>query len=228
MAKINPEVLDEGIKQILTEALGEDGETPRRKFMETVELQVGLKNFDPSRDKRINGSVKLPFAPKKNCKICLFGNAAHIDEAKAIGLDFRAHDELKGLKKQKKQIKKLAKGYDAFLASSNLIKQVPRLIGPILNKIGKFPVSVPPGAGNVESKVADLKNTVKFALKFKANMPMALACAIGNVEMSPEDLEANIRAAINYLLTLMKKQWQNIRRIHIKTTMGAPVKIYGL
>merc|ERR1719233_1812999 len=82
-------------------------------------------------------------------------------------LDFRAHDELKGLKKQKKQIKKLAKGYDAFLASSNLIKQVPRLIGPILNKIGKFPVSVPSGAGNVESKVADLKNTVKFALKFK-------------------------------------------------------------
>merc|ERR1719348_101493 len=223
MAKINPETLEQGIADILEGAKNEDGE-PRRKFLETVELQIGLKNFDPSRDKRINGSVKLPFAPKKNCKICLFGNAAHIDEAKAIDLDFRAHDELKGLKKQKKQIKKLAKSYDAFLASSNLIKQVPRLIGPILNKIGKFPVSVPPGAGNVESKVADLKNTVKFALKFKANMPMALACAIGNVEMSPEDLEANIRAAINYLLTLMKKQWQNIRRIHIKTTMGSPVK----
>merc|ERR1712173_209541 len=117
---------------------------------------------------------------------------------KKIGLDFRAHDDLKGMKKQKKLVKKLAKGYDAFLASSNLIKQVPRLVGPILNKIGKFPVAVPSG-GSVEDKVADIKNTVKFSLK--------------------------IKAAINFLLTLMKKGWQNIRRIHIKTTMGKPHKI---
>jgi large subunit ribosomal protein L10Ae len=30
----------------------------KRKFLETVELQIALKNYDPSRDKRFAGSVK--------------------------------------------------------------------------------------------------------------------------------------------------------------------------
>ena len=38
-------------------------------------------------------------------------------------------DDLKKLNKQKKLVKKLAKSYDAFLASESLIKQIPRLLG---------------------------------------------------------------------------------------------------
>ena len=30
----------------------------RRNFVETVELQIGLKNYDPQRDKRFSGTVK--------------------------------------------------------------------------------------------------------------------------------------------------------------------------
>lgn len=30
----------------------------KRKFQETVELQVGLKNYDPQKDKRFSGTVK--------------------------------------------------------------------------------------------------------------------------------------------------------------------------
>ena len=36
----------------------------------------------------------------------------------------------------KKKVKGLAKKYDAFLASDILIKQIPRLLGPGLNKVG--------------------------------------------------------------------------------------------
>jgi ribosomal protein L1 len=38
------------------------------------------------------------------------------------------------LNKNKKLVKKLAKKYDAFLASETLIKQIPRLLGPGLSK----------------------------------------------------------------------------------------------
>ncbi|KAG6779858.1 hypothetical protein POTOM_016260 [Populus tomentosa] len=31
-----------------------------RKFVQTIELQIGLKNYDPQKDKRFSGSVKLP------------------------------------------------------------------------------------------------------------------------------------------------------------------------
>jgi len=29
-----------------------------RKFLETVELQISLKNYDPQKDKRFSGTVK--------------------------------------------------------------------------------------------------------------------------------------------------------------------------
>ena len=29
-----------------------------RKFQETVDLQIGLKNYDPQKDKRFSGTVK--------------------------------------------------------------------------------------------------------------------------------------------------------------------------
>jgi large subunit ribosomal protein L10Ae len=46
-------------------------------------------------------------------------------------------DDLKKLNKNKKLIKKLARKYDAFVASDTLIKQIPRLLGPGLSK-GEF------------------------------------------------------------------------------------------
>merc|ERR1711892_259455 len=30
-----------------------------RKFLESVDLQIGLKNYDPQKDKRFSGTVKL-------------------------------------------------------------------------------------------------------------------------------------------------------------------------
>jgi len=47
------------------------------------------------------------------------------------------------LNKNKKLVKKLAKKYDAFLASETLIKQIPRLLGPGLSK-GAFGFAFPP------------------------------------------------------------------------------------
>ena len=43
-------------------------------------------------------------------------------------------DEESRLNKNKKLVNKLAKKYDAFLASEALIKQIPRLLGPGLSK----------------------------------------------------------------------------------------------
>jgi large subunit ribosomal protein L10Ae len=34
-----------------------------RKFVETVELQIGLRDYDPEKDKRFNGSIRLPNMP---------------------------------------------------------------------------------------------------------------------------------------------------------------------
>jgi large subunit ribosomal protein L10Ae len=46
-------------------------------------------------------------------------------------------EALKKMNKNKKLVKKLAKKHHAFLASEAIIKQIPRLLGPGLNKAGK-------------------------------------------------------------------------------------------
>ena len=53
-------------------------------------------------------------------------------------MDAMSADDLKKLNKDKKKVKKLAASYDAFLASDTLIKQIPRLLGPGLNKVRNF------------------------------------------------------------------------------------------
>ena len=42
-------------------------------------MQVGLKDYDPSKDKRFNGTIRLKYCPRPNLKICVLGNANHCE-----------------------------------------------------------------------------------------------------------------------------------------------------
>ncbi|KAJ6821898.1 60S ribosomal protein L10a-like [Iris pallida] len=126
MSKLQSDVLREAITQVVGAA-----REKQRKFTETIELQIGLKNYDPQKDKRFSGSVRLPHIPRPKMKVCMLGDAQHVEEAGKIGLEYRDVDELKKLNKNKKLVKKLAKKYHAFLASEAIIKQIPRLLGPV-------------------------------------------------------------------------------------------------
>ncbi|PWN44698.1 putative ribosomal protein L10a.e, cytosolic [Ceraceosorus guamensis] len=193
----------------------------KRNFYETVELQIGLKNYDPQRDKRFSGTIKLPHLPRPRMSMVILADAADVDRAKLIELDFMTVEDLKKLNKNKKLVKKLAKKYNAFLASEALIKQIPRLLGPGLSKAGKFPTPVSHG-DDLEKKVIEVKSTIKFQLK----KVLCLGVAIGHIQMSEDQLLANVMLAINFLISLLKKQWQNVKSLHVKTTMGKPIRLY--
>ena len=193
----------------------------KRQFLETVELQVVLKNYDPQKDKRFSGTIRLRHVPKPNKKICLLGDAQHCDEAAKNSIPCMTVDDLKKLNKDKKLVKKLAKRYDAFLASDSVIKQIPRLLGPGLNKAGKFPVLL-----THNEKMMDKIEEVKATIKFQMKKTLVLGVAIGHVSMSADELVANLHLAINFLVSLLKKNWQNIRTLHVKSTMGKPQRLY--
>merc|ERR1711931_292604 len=107
MSKVSRDTMYECVETILKSSQGEK----KRNFLETVELQISLKNYDPQKDKRFSGTVKLPHVPREKYRVCVLGDAAHCVEA------------LKKLNKDKKLVKKLAKKYDAFMASESLIRQ---------------------------------------------------------------------------------------------------------
>lgn len=79
----------------------------KRKFVETVELQISLKNYDPQKDKRFSGTVKLKNIPRPKLKVCILGDASHCDEAKANDIPCMDAEALKKLNKNKKLVKKL-------------------------------------------------------------------------------------------------------------------------
>jgi hypothetical protein len=96
---------------------------------------------------------RLPNVPRPRLSLCILADAADVDRAKQVELEYMTADDLKKcvqlisrqkcyhlfdalrrLNKNKKLVKKLAKKYDAFLSSESLIKQIPRLLGPGLSK----------------------------------------------------------------------------------------------
>jgi large subunit ribosomal protein L10Ae len=215
-SKINGDALKESITKILEGAK----ENPR-KFTETIELQIGLKNYDPQKDKRFAGTIKLPYCPRPNMKLCILGDAKHCDQAGGVGIDKRSVEDLKKLNKDKKLVKKLAKKYSAFLASETVLKQIPRLLGPGLNKAGKFPTLV----GHHE-QLGDKCNEIRSTIKYQLKKVLCMGVAVGNVGMTDQELYVNIQMAVNFLVSLLKKNWQNVKSLHIKSTMGKPVRIY--
>merc|ERR1711973_435311 len=217
MSKVSRDTMYECVEAILKSSQGEK----KRNFLESVELQVMLKNYDPQKDKRFSGTVKLPHIARPKFTVCVLGNQAHIDQAVKHGIPHMSVEDLKKLNKDKKLVKKLAKKYDAFLASDALIRQIPRLLGPGLNKAGKFPAILASGEDMV-AKIAEMQMTIKFQMK----KVLCLAVAVGNVNMSEDQLAQNINMSINFLVSLLKKQWQNVRSLHIKTTMGPAIRLY--
>jgi large subunit ribosomal protein L10Ae len=154
-------------------------------------------------------------------KVCILGDQQHCDEAKANDIPFMDAEALKKLNKNKKLVKKLAKKYDAFLASESLIKQIPRLLGPGLNKAGKFP-GLLAHSESMTMKIDEVKATIKFQMK----KVLCLSVAVGHVNMNSDELAQNVHLAINFLISLLKKHWQNVRSLHIKSTMGPPQRLY--
>merc|ERR1712020_685153 len=183
MSKVSKETLFDCVAEVLKHAK----ETKKRKFMETIDLQIGLKNYDPSKDKRFSGTVKLRHVPRPKFSVCMFGDQQHCDEAKAKGIPFMSAEDLK-----------------------KLIKQIPRLLGPGLNKAGKFPTLLT-HQDDMQAKINDLQATIKFQMK----KVLCLNVAVGNVNMTEDELVQNIHLAVNFLVSLLKKHWQNVRSLYI-------------
>jgi len=228
MSKLNSELLSSSVESILKYSAGEsvtyhgkEVKGKKRHFTETIELQATLKNYDPQRDKRFNGTFKLPVVPKPNSSVCVLGNQKHCEKADALGVDKMTIDDLKKFNKNKKLIKKFAKKYDNFLASGALIKQIPRILGPGLTKAGKFPALLDENE-NLQEKIEVVKATIKFQMK----KVMCLSLAVANVTMGPQEIALNIQLAVNFLVSLLKKNWQNIKVLYIKSTMGPPFQIF--
>ncbi|CAD7675090.1 unnamed protein product [Nyctereutes procyonoides] len=127
---------------------------------------------------------------------------------------------LKKLSKNEKLVKKLAKKYDAFLASESVIKQMPQILGPGPKKTDKF-LSFLSHNENVVAKVDEGKSTIKFQME----KVLCLVVTVGYMKIIDE-LPYNVHLAVSFLLFLLKKNWQKVWALYIMSTMGEPQRMY--
>jgi len=213
--KINNAIVAEAIKELREKMKA-------RKFTETIELQVGLKDYDPQKDKRFVGTVRLPNNPRPTLKICIIADEKHKDEVAKNKVDIEVTDleALKKFNKDKKLVKNWAKKYSILIASDTVLKKVPVVVGPILNRINMFP-QVVSHSTPLQAAVEDIRSSVKFQLK----KVTCLATAVGSASMTDDELRANIMMSINFLVSLLKKGWHNLKSVNIKSTMSPAIKL---
>jgi large subunit ribosomal protein L10Ae len=196
-AKINKALLNDAVKSMRESSKA-------RKFTQSVELQLALKDYDPQKDKRFVGSVRLPNIPRPTLKICLIADEKHKTECKdqEVDVDVTDLDTLKKFNKDKKLVKKWAKQYDLLIASDTVLKKIPVVVGPILNRIQMFPTMVNKNSPII-LQVQDIRGSVKFQLRKVTNMGV---CA-GREDMTDEQLVTNLMMCLNFLVSLLKKGW---------------------
>lgn len=204
------------LKQGLLKALQELRKNEERKFNQTVDLIINLQKFDVKKQ-NINLFVTVPFKIKDK-KIAGFLETKSKDVETITPSEFKKYSE-------KKELKKLAKHFDFFIAQASLMPKVATTFGRALGPTGKMPS---PQLGIIpnpdEKSIKALKEKITNSVKIKIK-EASIKLAIGKQSMKDEEIAENILVVYNALLKVLTKEKDNIRNIEIKFTMTRPQKI---
>lgn len=199
--------------------------SPKRNFVEAVELHIGIRDVDLKKpENRFRVPVRLPHPISNSDKIVFFADGAHVTALK----DIQKNGEVTVIDKAKveeyrsslKMMKKLARRNRIFLASQQLMGIIGRYFGRILSPRNKMPIAVPP-AQNAKEAVENAKRTVIVRL----HKSPSINIKIGSRDMEDEKLVDNAMTVISAIRERLPKGYRNISSIVIKTTMGPPVKV---
>lgn len=195
--------------------------SPERKFRESIELSVNLKDVDLANPKnRLTEEVSLPKGRGKSVKICVFATAEMAVKAKGVADMIIMAEEIPTMAEEKKEAKKTVNGIDFFIAEAPLMAVVGKNLGVILGPRGKMPRPIPPGA-DPTGMIEGLRRTVKIRTKDRRTFHVA----VGTREMSAEDIAENINAIMNRIQGKLERGLMNIHSAYVKTTMGPAVKM---
>jgi large subunit ribosomal protein L1 len=198
------------------------GKTEKRKFNQTVELAVKLRDLDLKRpESRISESIELPTPASKDVKVAVIAGGDLAVRARNAGADIViGREDLDKMGREKKQARKLAQNYDFFVAEAPLMPQVGKSLGQMLGPRGKMPTPIPPTAP-IDDVIKRQRRNVRLKMK---DQPV-IQVKVGTEDMSDDVLVQNIQTVISRLEAKLEKGSKNISGVSVKTTMGPLVKV---
>jgi large subunit ribosomal protein L1 len=200
----------------LKQALAELRKLEKKKFEQSIDLLISLKEIDPKKD-NITTIVSIPNKIKDK-KICGFLTKKSEVVKTITNLDFPKY-------KDKKALKNLVKEFDFFIAAAPLMPAVATTFGKILGPAGKMPS---PQMGILPSEddnaIRALTDRITKSMKIKVK-EAAVKASIGKESMTDEQIIANITAVYTGLVNALPIKKDNIKKVMIKLTMSKPIKV---
>ena len=208
----------ENVGDLVKQALSGSKE---RKFNESVDLAINLKNVDLSQPKnRIEEEILLPKGRGRDIKIGVFGSGELAEKAKDVADIVIGPEQLEEYADNKREARKLVSNYNFFIAEAPLMPVIGKRLGAVMGPRGKMPKPIPPGA-DPSGMINSLKRTIRVRSKDRKTFHTM----VGTKDMSPEDLEANIRAVVTRVTSKLEQGENNIASVYVKTTMGSAVRL---
>jgi len=205
--------------EVVTEALGKATE---RKFTETVELSVNLKDLDLTVPKnRLEDEVPLPKGRGKTVKVAVFGSPELCQKMRGVADLVVPANELDEFAKDKKNVKKVVSDIDFFLAEAPLMPTIGKRLGVVLGPRGKMPRPVPPG-----SDPTNLVHALKRSIRIRSKGNRTFHAPVGTRAMSPEEIAQNVDAVLTRIMGKLERGRTNIESVYVKTTMGPAVRLW--
>ena len=211
-------------KAQILKALDELNKEQKRKFLQSYDLIINLKDID-IKVKPVDAYVVLPHSRGKQVKICaLVGQELAEQAGTACDLVVREmqFDSYKG---NAKNTKELAKTYDFFIAQANLMTQIAAVFGRTFGPRGKMPN---PKAGCVvppQANLSVLKERLQKTVHVKTKEALMLQCIIGNESMNATEVADNVVAVVQQIAKILPQEEQNIARVYLKKTMSKPIMV---
>jgi large subunit ribosomal protein L1 len=212
-------VPDRPATEVIHEALEKATE---RKFPETVELSINLKDLDLSVPKnRIEDEIPLPNGRGRPVRVAVFGSPELCQKVRGTADVVVTTAELDDFAKDKKAAKKTVQGIDFFLAEAPLMPTIGKRLGQILGPRGKMPRPVPPG-----SDPTSLVNALKRSIRIRSKGNRTFHAPVGTRTMPAEQIAQNVDAVLARVVGKLERGRTNIESVYVKTTMGPAVRLW--
>ena len=192
-----------------------------RKFKQTVDLAINLKNVDLAVTKnRVEEEIPLPHGRGKAVKVGIFASGDLATKARQHADVVITPDQIGELAGDKKKFKKLVNNTHFFLAEAPLMPTIGKTLGTVLGPRGKMPKPVPP---TVDPK--GIIDNIRRTIYLRSKDRRTFHTVVGTEDLSPQQLAENVELVVKRLEAKLEQGRNNIQSIYVKTTMGSAEKV---
>ena len=194
----------------LEEAIQEIIQGKKRKFIQTVDLIINLKNIDLKKpENKFSKDIILPHGRGKKIEVGIISDK--IEDA----ITKNDIESLSG-----KDLKSFADKYDFFICEAPLMPLVGKVLGRYLGPKGKMPKLLPPNT-KPESLIEDANKSIRINVRESPVVHLM----VGSESMKPEQIKENVEKVLDEVTKSLPKGKSQIKSIFLKLTMGKPVRL---